>query len=109
MLGRLRKDFGMALRTKRSPIWEFFNDPVDKKVECKQCEKKLVYTGGTTAIREHMKRAHPLLFGRCDREKSSAKQSSMLQHVAVKPAATVHVGTSTLMHIYIMWPGLCEP
>ncbi|XP_065193216.1 E3 SUMO-protein ligase ZBED1-like [Sycon ciliatum] len=38
-------------------------------------------------MREHMKRAHPLLFGRCDGEKSSAKQSSMLQHVAVKPAA----------------------
>ena len=81
----LKWSIKMVSRKKCSPIWAFFKDPVDKRVECKQCEKKLANTGGTTAMREHMKRAHPLLIEGPEGKSTKSKESSLLNHVAVTP------------------------
>ena len=77
----------MASRQKRSAVWTLFSAPVEKKVECKRCRKKLVYTGGTTVMRELLKRAHPLLLDAADESKSTSKQNTLLQHIVLKPVS----------------------
>ena len=77
----------MASRQKRSAVWTFFSAPVEKKVECKHCRKKSVYTGGTTVMREHLKRAHPLLLDAADESKSTSEQNTLLQHIVSIPVS----------------------
>ena len=46
-------------RSKRSAVWDVFEEPADGSVTCKTCNKKLTYAGGTTNLQEHLKRFHP--------------------------------------------------
>ena len=60
---------------------------MEKKVECKHCRKKLVYTGGTTVMHEHLKRARALLLDGAAESKSTSKQNTLLQHIVSKPVS----------------------
>ena len=50
-------------RAKRSVVWETFEEPKNNAVVCTICQKKFAYTGGTTNLREHLKRFHPRVIG----------------------------------------------
>ena len=45
-------------RAKRSTVWESF-ERVTKEAICKLCRKELAYYGGTTNLKEHLRRVHP--------------------------------------------------
>lgn len=45
-------------RAKRSPIWDHF-ERQDGKAKCKLCLNAYAYHGGTTNLREHLRRCHP--------------------------------------------------
>ena len=96
---RFRLRCVMASRQKRSAVWTFFSAPVEKKVECKHCRKKLVYTGGTTVMREHLKRAHPLLLDAADESKSTSKQNTLLQHIVSKPVPIITYKMRPYIHM----------
>ena len=51
--------------SKRSPsdVWKHFIKMKEtRKAECKICQKKLAYHGGTTNLRENLVKVHPLVY-----------------------------------------------
>ena len=62
-------------RAKRSPIWEHF-ERQDGKAKCKLCSNMYAYHGGTTNLREHLKRCHPETQAKEKESKESAVSTS---------------------------------
>ena len=69
----------MAASKKRSPVWEFFEEPValeaaekkgkaDKGVHCKLCDTVLADGGGTRNLLNHLHAKHPQEYKRCSPE-----------------------------------------
>ena len=91
----IEKLYHNGVKDKAFTNLDFFKDLVDKRVDCKQCEKKLVYAGGTTAMQEHMKRAHPLLIKGSEGESTKSNQSSLSNHVTMGPTQAPGSGTTS--------------
>ena len=43
----------------RSAVWKFFEKKTDTIVTCMVCSTTLQYHGGTSSMKEHLKRKHP--------------------------------------------------
>ena len=44
----------------RSAVWKFFEKKTDKTVTCTVCSAVLKFHGGTSSMKEHLKRKHPV-------------------------------------------------
>ena len=60
-------------RAKRSVVWESVSEPKDGATKCKHCNKEFTYTGGTTNLKEHLRRVHPKVLGEEAEEPPSKK------------------------------------
>lgn len=62
-----------------SDVWKHFVKLKEtRKAECKICQKKLAYHGGTTNLREHLVKVHPFVYKR-ESPKQLCLQSCMRQ------------------------------
>lgn len=51
-----------APRTKRSSVWEYFEESDKKHAKCTVCNKVLAYHGGTSNLRSHLSDVHKISF-----------------------------------------------
>ena len=91
----------MSTRKRISPIWEYFNAPVEakekgkdiKKVRCKLCGVHLAHRGGITNLTLHLSVKHPEEYRRTfGGPSSSAKQATlttMVRKCSPERAATI--------------------
>ena len=59
----------------RAAVWEYFDRRGKAEAKCRQCGKCLVYNGGTSSMREHLRRVHPSRPSVSDTSSSSGLQS----------------------------------
>jgi len=50
---------GSSTRKPQSQVWKFFEKASDKSVSCCICHANLAFHGGTSSMKEHLKRKHP--------------------------------------------------
>ena len=62
-------------RGPRAAVWEYFDRSGEAEAKCRQCGKCLVYKGGTSSMREHLRRVHPSRPSVSDTSSSSGLQS----------------------------------
>ena len=76
----------MPKRKRTSVVWQHFqlvevpgeDGKTIKKAECSMCETKLVYTGGTTNLLNHLEIKHPLTYKEATGEASGTKSQKTL-------------------------------
>ena len=58
----------------RSEVWKYFQKKSDpKQVTCSICHADLAYHGGTSSMKEHLKRKHPVEDATISKESTSGK------------------------------------
>ena len=65
---------GSSSTTCRSEVWKFFQKKSDPKlVTCSICRVDLAYHGGTSSMKEHLKRKHPVEDSTIGKESTSSR------------------------------------
>ncbi|CAG9829737.1 unnamed protein product [Diabrotica balteata] len=47
---------------KKSVVWRYFVKNADKTVSCNMCKKQFKYFGGTSNLKQHLERVHPISY-----------------------------------------------
>ena len=63
--------------TCKSKVWQFFHKSGDKTVTCEVCQANLAYHGGTSSMKEHLKRKHPAEDPLKESERPACKQPKL--------------------------------
>ena len=75
-------------RSKRSPVWDYFETVGEKKVRCKLCvpPTSLAYHGGSTSMQNHLLSHHPDKYSESSKESGSQRKLDSFVPVKKCPA-----------------------
>ncbi|XP_050513096.1 uncharacterized protein LOC114349397 isoform X1 [Diabrotica virgifera virgifera] len=69
-------------RAKKSVVWDYFvkllDDPLNHRVQCQICNRKMKFFGNTTNLKEHLRRSHPQNLADTESLQSSQNDSFIL-------------------------------